>query len=100
VQKWLEGWKERFLSHVGKEILIKAVVQAIPMYTMGVFKLPKTLCKSLNSTISRFWWGCNNNSHQCSWLSWDKMGASKAQGGIGFKDLETFNSTLLAKQGW
>jgi len=55
VQKQLEGWKERFLSQASKEILIKDVVQAIPTYTVGVFKLPKTLCKSLNSTTSRFW---------------------------------------------
>lgn len=54
VQKHLEGWKERFLSQASKEILIKAVIQAIPTYNMGVFKLPKSLCKSLNSLSSSF----------------------------------------------
>jgi hypothetical protein len=29
VQKFLDGWKERFLSQAGNEILIKAVIQAI-----------------------------------------------------------------------
>jgi len=61
VRKKLEGWKERFLSQAGREILLKAVVQAIPTYAMSVFQLPKTLCKQLNSLMSNFWWNHNRS---------------------------------------
>jgi hypothetical protein len=54
VHKRLEGWKEKFLSEAGREILIKAVIQAIPTYSMSIFKLPKALCRSLNSMMNRF----------------------------------------------
>jgi hypothetical protein len=57
VQKLLDGWNERFLSQAGKEILIKAVIQAIPTYNMSIFLLPKRLCNNLNGLISRFSWG-------------------------------------------
>ena len=47
----LNDWKVHFLSQAGKEILIKAVIQAIPTYCMSVFLLPLSLCKELNSLM-------------------------------------------------
>jgi len=48
VSSKLENWKVKFLSQDGKEVLLKAVVQAIPTYSMRVFQLPLSLCKELN----------------------------------------------------
>jgi hypothetical protein len=53
----INGWMEKFLSQAGKEVLLKAVVQAIPTYTMSVFQLLKKLCHNITSMMSRFWWG-------------------------------------------
>ena len=53
----LVGWKEKLLSKAGKEVLIKVVAQAIPTYTISVFKLPDSLCEDLTSMIRNFWWG-------------------------------------------
>jgi len=57
VWKKLQGWKGSILSRTGKEILIKAVTQAIPTYTMGVFQLPVKLCDELNALCAMIWWG-------------------------------------------
>jgi hypothetical protein len=65
----INGWKEKFLSHAGKEILLKVVIQAIPTYTMSVFLLPKTLCNDINSMMSRFWWGHKENDKKMAWMS-------------------------------
>ncbi|XP_075656739.1 uncharacterized protein LOC142626904 [Castanea sativa] len=96
----LSGWKEKLLSSVVKEILIKSVAQAIPSYTMSCFKLPDALCDELAGMVRRFWWGQQENPNKLAWLSWDKMCASKEEEGMRFRDLKAFNIALLAKQGW
>ena len=40
----MQGWKENLFSQAGKEVMIKVVVQSIPVYSMNVFKLPVGLC--------------------------------------------------------
>jgi hypothetical protein len=55
VARKLHNWKSRLLSLAGKEVLLKAVVQAIPTYSMSVFLLPVSLCKDLNQLMQSFW---------------------------------------------
>jgi hypothetical protein len=72
------------LSQAGREILIKAVIQAIPTYTMSVFLLLKTLCKDINSMMGRFWWGSKENDTKVACMSWDRLGRAKTRGGMGY----------------
>ena len=53
----LAGWKEKLLSNAGKEVLIKAVAQAVPLYTMSYFKLPNELCEEIMRMVRQFWRG-------------------------------------------
>ncbi|KAI5415165.1 hypothetical protein KIW84_040570 [Lathyrus oleraceus] len=54
--KKMNVWKEMFLLRVKKEILIKAVAQAIPSYIMSYFKIPEGVCKDIKALMPKFWW--------------------------------------------
>jgi hypothetical protein len=74
VRRRLTDWKIKLLLQAGREILLKAVVQAIPTYSMSLFLLPKELCKEINKLMQNFWWGQKENERRIHWMSWVKMG--------------------------
>ncbi|XP_075663401.1 uncharacterized protein LOC142632980 [Castanea sativa] len=67
VAKKLAGWKGKLLSIGEREILIKAVAQAVPTYTMSCFQLPKSLSKDLENMMRNFWWGQRGDENKIAW---------------------------------
>jgi hypothetical protein len=55
--KWLSDWTENYMSLGAKEILVKSVLQTLPINAMGVFKFSIGLCDDLSHMIRNFWWG-------------------------------------------
>ncbi|KAK3221679.1 hypothetical protein Dsin_008704 [Dipteronia sinensis] len=98
VWKRLRGWKGNLFSFGGNEVLIKAVAQAIPTYSMSLFKLPFGLCKDLSAMVSKFWCNSKDGKRKISWVKWKKLCLPKLYGGLGFKNLSLFNQALLTKQ--
>lgn len=74
----LEGQKTKLLSQTGRTMLIRAVASTIPTYQIQTFKLPKSMCKTLNTSFKNFLWGFpKEKNHNLSLKSWKSISQPK-----------------------
>ncbi|XP_039011424.1 uncharacterized protein LOC120140518 [Hibiscus syriacus] len=52
----ISSWSVRALSQGGKKVFIKSVLQAIPLFAMTCFLLPRSLCLEIERIMEKFWW--------------------------------------------
>ena len=97
ITKHVMGWKEKYISKVGREVLIKIVAQPIPTYSMSLFKLLMSLCDTINSTLAKYWRGQKKEEKKIHWINWKKLCSPKAKVGMSFQDIHAFNLAMLAK---
>ncbi|GKB76698.1 RNA-directed DNA polymerase, eukaryota [Tanacetum coccineum] len=96
----LSKWKVKTLSVGGRLTLLKSVLGASPIYNLSIYKAPITVLKEMERIRSNFFKGSDSNDRKISWVSWDKVLASKKVGGLGVSSYYALNRALILKWVW
>jgi hypothetical protein len=60
----LPGWKSGFFSYPGREMLVKVVLSAMPIYFLMVYKLPQWAISNIDRFMKSFVWR-GKSPYQC-----------------------------------
>lgn len=99
VDSKLHAWKTRLLSPAGKIVLLKSVIEAISLYHMSTALVHKSVLDKIQSRCTQFFWGKANKNSIC-FTKWGNITRTKLEGGLGLRDLQTLNNTMIIKNIW
>lgn len=96
----LSSWKAKSLSFGGRLNLVKSILGNLPTYLLSIFMAPTGVVEKLEAIRRKFLWGGNKNERKIHRVSWDKVTASKEDGGLGVGSIRALNIGIIVKWWW
>eukprot|EP00253_Pinus_taeda_P028233 PITA_28233 len=96
----LNLWTLRSLNLASRTVLIKSVLQAMPLYLFSILAAPKWVLKSIRNLQRNFLWNSAATNRKWALVKWSNVCMPKEKGGIGLRDPEKSNSIMNAKIWW
>jgi hypothetical protein len=98
VDKYLSGWCAILLSSGGRVVLLNAVLDAIPTFSMAALELPPALLRAIEALRRAFLWNMTGTVSGAKCLmAWEAVCRPKQEGGLGLKCLAAKNECLQLK---
>ena len=87
----------KFLSRGERLVLLKAVLQSIPVYWATIAYIPKGILQKLRKKFFSFIWFANRHSEGIPLAKWQVLASPKDLGGWGIKNPFLFVNLCLPK---
>jgi len=96
----LSSWKSKNITFGGRLVLLNSVLSNLPVYCLSFYRAPKKVIAEIRSVQRNFLWGGSDTQKKIAWVKWETVCMPKSEGGLGVKDVEKFNISLLSKWRW
>eukprot|EP00253_Pinus_taeda_P018267 PITA_18267 len=96
----LSSWTHRSLNMASRLVLIKAVLQVMPLYLFSILATPKWVLKEIKLLQRSFLWGSIGHKRKWALVKWDTACLPKKGGGIGLRDPSQNNEIMGARIWW
>ena len=97
MERKLAGWKKLYLSKGGRVALIKSTLSNIPTYFLSLFPILASMANRIARLQRDFLWGGLGDEPKFHLVDWSTMCTPLSLGGLGIRNLGTFNVALLGK---
>ena len=94
------SWSVKSLSFSGRLLLIKTVISGINTFWCSAFILPKACIVRINSLCGQFLWKGSLEGRHSARVSRETVVLTKHEGGLGVKDLRTWNKACTFRLLW
>lgn len=100
VRNKLDGWQARLLTPGGRLILIRHVLQALPIHTLAAMNPPLGILRELEGLFSKFFWSNSTDNPRKVWRNWNWLSFPIEENGIGVRKLEDVLLAFTCKLWW
>ncbi|XP_016185845.1 uncharacterized protein LOC107627528 [Arachis ipaensis] len=100
VEQKLSLWKAKVLNKAGKLVLIKSVLNSLPIYYLSLYKMPRAVASKLIALQRHFMWCKEDGTYGIPLVKWELVQAPKKAGGLGVGDVALRNTALFFKWWW
>ena len=81
-------------------VLIKSVLNNLPIYYLSIFKMPKAVAQRIINMQRKFFWCSESSQRGFPLVAWETIQRPKELGCLGVGDLVIKNAALLFKWWW
>jgi hypothetical protein len=100
MEKRLNIWSFKWLSQEGRLVLVKSVLEVIPVYWMSLAWIPKGIMEKIRKLCLKFLWEGAQDKFVIPWVKWSSLALPKYLGGWGLKNIFLFSKSLAANSSW
>ncbi|GAA0162020.1 reverse transcriptase [Lithospermum erythrorhizon] len=100
VRQRIDSWGSKNLSFAGRVTLVNSILFGVCNYWCQTTFIPNQKVKDIEKIMKQYMWKGATAGKYIPKVSWKQATLKKEEGGLGIKDIRTWNMACMAKHVW